>query len=54
VDVTPQGPAFPPHNARQFVTGHRFSTVDQATPALGGAVTAQRFEITVPDQGVLP
>ncbi|AEV83902.1 hypothetical protein ACWT_2539 [Actinoplanes sp. SE50] len=45
---TPLGPAFTLNNARQFFMGHRFGLFDYATQALGGAVTANRFDLTTP------
>ncbi len=48
VNFTGLGPAFTLNNAWQFFMGYRYAIFDHATKALGGAVTINRFDMTVP------
>lgn len=42
------GPAFSLGNDWRFFMGYRFALFNHATRALGGAVRATRFEVSVP------
>ncbi|GAA2694928.1 MULTISPECIES: glycoside hydrolase 43 family protein [Actinosynnema] len=48
VDFTAFGPAFTLKNDWRFFMGYRFAVFNHATTALGGAVTARRFDLTTP------